>query len=66
MKVPAVMYKGHIYTAPTGHVDALARLVANHYSPNADTIIDVDDWLAVNLPIIRYGWLVNKQFEERQ
>ena len=62
MKVPAVTYRGHIYTAPTGHVDALARLVVEHGPSDYPERWARDQ---LDLGTIRYGWLVNKQFKER-
>lgn len=61
MKLPAVTYAGHIYTAPTGHLDALALLLARH-APDPPEL-----WTKQQLEAgaIRYGWLVNKQFKER-
>lgn len=66
MKVPAVTYKQYIYTAPTGHIDALARLLTNH-GPKAANPHTLDEWARQQLEArtIRYGWLVDKRFEER-
>ena len=63
MKVPAVTYRGHIYTAPTGHVDALARLVVEHGPSDYP-----ERWAREQLDLgtIRQGWLVAKRFEERR
>lgn len=64
MRIPAVKYGSFIYTARTGHVDALAKMIAAH-GPTSEREIERWTRICIDSGIVRYGWLIVNEFEER-